>query len=184
MKFIPQSISDVILIKPSSYGDERGYFMETFRQDLFKEFLGEKVDFVQDNESHSFKGVLRGLHFQLPPFAQSKLIRVSQGDILDIAVDIRKSSPTFGKHVQIELTSKNKYQLFIPQGFAHGFIVLSDKATISYKVDNFYSLECERGIAFNDEDLGINWIFPSSDIKLANKDKTHPKLSDANDLFK
>lgn len=184
MKFLPQVISDVILLMPVIHGDNRGYFIETFRQDLLEKFLGYEVNFVQDNESKSSQGVLRGLHYQLPPFDQSKLVRVIHGSILDVAVDIRKSSPTFGKHVAVELTSENKCQLFVPSGFAHGFVVLSDKAIINYKVDNYYSNKCERGIAFNDEDLLIDWNYPLSEIKLSNKDKIHPKLSDAIDLFK
>ena len=184
MKFLPQVISDVILLKPVIHGDDRGYFMETFRQDLFEEFLGHEINFVQDNESKSSKGVLRGLHYQLPPFDQSKLIRVIHGSVLDVVVDIRQSSPTFGKHVAVELTSENKCQLFVPSGFAHGFVVLSDKAIITYKVDNYYSKKLDRGIAFNDEDLSIDWIYPLSEIKISNKDKLHPKLSDAIDLFK
>jgi len=184
LKFIPQIISDVILVEPITHADYRGYFMESFRQDLFNEFLTYDVNFVQDNESQSSKGVLRGLHYQLPPFAQSKLIRVIQGSILDVAVDIRRSSPTFGKYVGVELSSENKSQLFVPQGFAHGFVVLSDMATIAYKVDNYYSKECDRGIVFNDKDLAIDWICPSDDIKLSNKDKMHPNLASTNDLFK
>ena len=184
MKFIPQAISDIILLKPVIHGDDRGYFIETFRQDLLEEFLGYDVNFVQDNESKSSKGVLRGLHYQLPPFDQSKLVRVIYGSILDVAVDIRQSSPTFGKHVAVELTSENKCQLFVPSGFAHGFVVLSDTAIINYKVDNYYSKKCDRGIAFNDEDLLIDWTYPLGEIKLSNKDKLHPKLSDVIDLFK
>jgi len=139
MKFVPQPISDVILIEPTVHGDSRGYFMESFRHDLFEDGVGKQVNFVQDNESKSCKGVLRGLHYQLPPFAQAKLVRVIEGEVLDIAVDIRKSSATFGQYVAVELTSQNKHQLFVPSGFAHGFIVLSDAAVFSYKVDNYYS---------------------------------------------
>jgi len=135
MKFIPQSIPDVILLQPKVHGDDRGYFVETFRQDLFDQAIGHKVTFFQDNESKSAKGVLRGLHFQLPPHAQSKLVRVISGTVLDIAVDIRAGSPTLGHHVAVELSEENKYQLFIPRGFAHGFIVLSETATFAYKVD-------------------------------------------------
>ena len=131
MKFIPQSISDVILIEPSTYVDDRGYFAETYRQNLLDEAIGYKVNFVQDNESMSTKGVLRGLHYQLQPYSQAKLVRVIEGSVLDISVDIRKASPTFGQYVSIELTAQSKHQLFIPRGFAHGFVVLTDTATFS-----------------------------------------------------
>ena len=183
MKFISQSISDVILIEPDTHSDNRGYFVEIFRQDLFERAVGCKVNFVQDNESKSFKGVLRGLHYQLPPYTQAKLVRVIEGSVLDVAVDIRKSSPTFGQHVAVELTGKNKHQLFIPHGFAHGFVVLSDSATFSYKVDNYYAPKHDRGIAFNDSDLAIDWQLPFELLQLSDKDKTHPNLSDALDLF-
>ena len=183
MKFTIQSISGVILIEPTLYGDNRGYFIETHRQDLLEEALGYKVNFVQDNESKSSKGVLRGLHYQIPPYTQAKLVRAIEGSVLDIVVDIRKSSPTFGQHVAIELTAENKHQIFIPHGFAHGFIVLSDSATFSYKVDNYYSPEHERGIAFDDKNLAINWHIPLKDIELSNKDKSLPSLSDAIELF-
>ena len=183
MKFIIQSISGVILIEPTLYGDNRGYFSETHRQDLLEEALGYKVNFVQDNESKSSKGVLRGLHYQIPPYTQAKLVRANEGSVLDIVVDIRKSSPTFGQHVAIELMAENKHQIFIPPGFAHGFIVLSDSATFAYKVDNYYSPEHDRGIAFDDKNLAINWRMPQEDIELSNKDKAHPSLSDAIELF-
>ena len=183
MKFIPQSIEDVILIEPTIYGDDRGYFIEAFRQDLLEEAIGRKVYFVQDNESNSTKGVLRGLHYQLPPCAQAKLVRVTEGSVLDVAVDIRKSSPTFGQYVSIELTAQNKHQLFVPCGFAHGFVVLSDSATFDYKVDSYYAPEHERGIAFDDKDLNIDWQLPPEILKLSDKDKTHPTLEKTKDLF-
>lgn len=183
MNFIPQSIPEVMLIKPNLHGDDRGYFMETFRKDLFDKAVGRQVNFIQDNESKSIKGVLRGLHYQLPPYAQAKLVRVVEGCVLDVAVDIRKSSPTFGQHVAVELTSENKHQLFVPRGFAHGFAVLSDSATFAYKVDNHYAPEYDRGIAFNDKDLAIDWQLPLKDLQLSNKDKSHPILSEAKDLF-
>jgi len=183
MKFTIQPISGVILIEPTLYGDNRGYFIEIHRQDLLEEALGYKVNFVQDNDSKSSKGVLRGLHYQIPPYSQAKLVRVIEGSVLDIVVDIRKSSPTFGKHVAIVLTAENKHQIFIPHGFAHGFIVLSDSATFSYKVDNYYSPEHERGIVFDDKNLAINWRIPLKDIELSNKDKSLPSLSDAIELF-
>ena len=183
MKFAPQSIPDVILIKPTVHGDNRGYFIETFRQDLFEEAVGYKVNFVQDNESKSTKGVLRGLHYQLPPYTQAKLVRVIEGSVLDVAVDIRKSSPTFGQHVSVELTAQNKHQLFVPHGFAHGFIVLSDSATFAYKVGNYYAPEHDRGIAFDDEQLKIDWQLLAEELQLSDKDKTHPSLANAKDLF-
>ena len=183
MKFTPQSIPEVILIEPTVHGDERGYFVETFRQDLFEDTIGYKVNFVQDNESKSTKGVLRGLHYQLPPYTQAKLVRVIQGSVLDIAVDIRKSSPTFGHHVSVELTGENKHQLFIPHGFAHGFVVLSDSATFAYKVDNYYAPEHDRGIAFDDVKLAIDWQLALEELQLSDKDKTNLNLSDVLDLF-
>ena len=143
MKFVVQSIPDVILIEPKVYGDERGYFVETFRQDKFEQAIGYEVNFVQDNESKSSQGVLRGLHFQLPPYAQSKLVRVIEGKVQDVAVDLRQHSPTFGQHVATELSAQNKHELFIPRGFAHGFVVLSDTAIFVYKVDNYYEPECD-----------------------------------------
>lgn len=178
MKFIPQEIPEVVLIKPQIHGDNRGYFLESFRQDLLEKTLGYKVNFCQDNESKSTKGVLRGLHYQLPPFAQSKLVRVIQGEVLDVAVDLRENSPTFGKHVAIILNDENKKQLFIPQGFAHGFVVLSETAIFTYKVDNYYSPECDRGLAYDDPALGIDWLLPAEELKLSDKDKQQPKLAD------
>jgi len=173
MKFIPQSIPEVILINPKVHGDNRGYFSETFRQDLFEEAIGYKVNFIQDNESKSNKGVLRGLHYQLPPYAQAKLVRVIEGSVLDVAVDIRRSSPTYGQHVAVELTGDNKNQLFIPHGFAHGFVVLSDSATFAYKVDNYYSPKYDRGIAFDDQRLNINWILSDKSLIISAKDKSN-----------
>ena len=183
MRFIRQVIPEVVLIEPDVHGDSRGYFAEIFRQDLFEEALGHKVNFVQDNESKSTKGVLRGLHYQIPPYAQAKLVRVVDGAVLDVAVDIRKSSPTFGQHIVVELTSENKHQLFVPRGFAHGFVVLSDSATFAYKVDNYYALECDRGIAFNDSDLNIDWRLPLGVLQLSDKDRNNPTLVNAKDLF-
>jgi len=183
LKFIPLNIPDVILIKPEIHGDERGYFVETFRQDELDEAIGYHVDFIQDNESKSSKGVLRGLHFQLPPFSQSKLVRAIHGDVLDIAVDIRKGSPSFGQHVAVELTGENKYQLYIPHGFAHGFVVLSDYATFSYKVDNYYSPENDRGLAYDDIVLNIDWILPKEQLELSPKDLVQPKLAELDNIF-
>jgi len=183
LKLTPQSIKDVILIELTIHSDDRGYFVETFRQDLLEEVIGYKVNFVQDNESKSLKGVLRGLHYQLPPFTQAKLVRVIQGSVLDIVVDIRRSSPTYGQHVSLELTEQNKHQLFVPHGFAHGFVVLSDSATFAYKTDNYYAPEHDRGIAFDDKELKINWQLSAEELQLSNKDKTHPTLENTKDLF-
>jgi dTDP-4-dehydrorhamnose 3,5-epimerase len=179
MTFTRCEIPDVVLIEPKVHGDDRGYFVETFRADKFEEFLGFRVNFCQDNESKSSFGVLRGLHYQLPPFAQSKLVRVVKGRILDVAVDIRVGSPTFGKSVTVELDDGYKKQLFIPRGFAHGFVVLSDEATFAYKVDNYYSPECDSGIAFDDVDINIDWILSKSDLKLSQKDTKQPNISEA-----
>lgn len=182
MTFTRTAISDVILCEPLIHGDERGYFVETFRADKLEAFLGYKIHFLQDNESKSSYGVLRGLHYQLEPFAQTKLVRVISGTILDIAVDIRKSSPTFGLHVSIELSGENKKQMLIPKGFAHGFVVLSEEATVAYKVDNYYAPQCDRGIAYDDSSLGIDWIVPSEKLKISQKDTQHPSLKFA-ELF-
>ncbi len=183
MEFIPQSIPEVLLIKPKVFGDERGYFVETFRQDKFEAAVGHKVDFIQDNESKSTKGVLRGLHFQLPPFAQSKLVRVIEGAVLDIAVDIRQGSPTFGQYITAELSADNKHQMFVPRGFAHGFVVLTDTTIFAYKVDNYYSPECDRGLAYNDSQLNIDWQLPKSLLKLSEKDQKQPGLVDLESGF-
>ena len=178
MKFIKTEIPEVVIIEPKVFGDDRGYFMETFRQDLFEKNV-RKINFIQDNESKSKRGVLRGLHYQLPPFAQSKLVRVIKGKVLDVAVDIRKKSPTFGKYVAVELSEENKRELFIPRGFAHGFLVLSEEAIFTYKVDNYYAPEYDRGIKFDDPDININWDFPKEEILISNKDKKAPFLKDA-----
>jgi dTDP-4-dehydrorhamnose 3,5-epimerase len=183
LKLTPQSIKDVILIEPTIYGDDRGYFVETFRQDLLEEAIGCKINFVQDNESKSIKGVLRGLHYQLPPYTQAKLVRVIEGNVLDVAVDIRKSSSTFGHYVSKELSEQNKHQLFIPHGFAHGFVVLSDSATFAYKVDNYYAPEHDRGIAFDDGQLKIDWQLSAEEFQLSDKDRAHPFLANAKYLF-
>lgn len=178
MKFTRLKIPDVILCEPQVFGDDRGHFAETFRQDKLNAFLGFKINFCQDNESKSSMGVLRGLHYQLAPHAQTKLVRVIQGSVLDVALDIRKSSPTFGQHVAVELTAENKKQLLVPRGFAHGFVVLSKEATFAYKVDNYYAPECDRGIAFNDKSLGIDWKINSDILKLADKDLKNPLFND------
>ncbi len=183
MTFTRTAIPDVVIIEPKVHGDSRGYFVETFRQDKLEEFLGYKINFTQDNESKSSKGVLRGLHYQLPPFAQTKLVRVIQGRVLDVAVDIRKNSPTFGQYVATLLSSENKKQLLVPRGFAHGFVVLEDDTIFAYKVDNYYSPECDRGIAFDDESLNIDWILDHNELNLSLKDTKQPKLNETNDLF-
>ena len=177
MKFKRAEIPDIIIIEPHSYKDERGYFFESFRYDKLNEFLGFEVNFCQENESKSTYGVLRGLHYQDPPYAQTKLVRVIQGKVLDVAVDIRKESPTFGKHVSIELSEKNKKQLLIPKGFAHGFVVLSETAIFFYKTDNYFSKEFDRGIAFDDPFLGINWVIKKG-IKTSKKDDNNPLFNE------
>jgi len=179
MNFRRLDIPDVILCEPQVFGDSRGYFSETFRQDKLDAFLGFQVPFCQDNESKSTFGVLRGLHYQLAPHAQTKLVRVIQGSVLDVAVDIRIGSPTFGQHVAVELSAENKKQLLVPRGFAHGFMVLSEQATFGYKVDNYYSPECDRGIAFDDPAIGIDWKLDSNQIQLSIKDTKQPLLEDA-----
>ncbi|WP_321470577.1 dTDP-4-dehydrorhamnose 3,5-epimerase [Halarcobacter sp.] len=183
MNFIRTEIPDVVICEPKVFGDHRGYFVETFREDKLEEFLGFKIDFCQDNESKSSYGVLRGLHYQLAPHAQTKLVRVISGKVLDVAVDIREGSPTFGKYVTVELSSENKRQLLVPRGFAHGFVVLSEEATFAYKVDSYYSPECDRGIAFDDKDINIDWQIPHDKLSLSEKDTKQPKFNETNDLF-
>ena len=183
MKFTRTEIEDVIIIEPKVHGDNRGYFLESYRQDKLEEFLGYHVEFCQDNESKSMKGVLRGLHYQLPPYAQTKLVRVIQGRVLDIAVDIRKDSPTFGKHVGVELSADNKKQLFVPRGFAHGFVVLEEDTIFAYKVDSYYSPKCDRGMAFDDPTLNIDWLLPEPELVLSEKDRRQPKLAEVLELF-
>ena len=183
MKFTRTSIPDIFLIEPKVFGDDRGYFVETFKSELFEQETGIKTTFIQDNESRSSYGVFRGLHYQLPPYAQSKLVRVIEGKVLDVAVDIRKGSPTFGQQLSIELSAENKHQLFVPRGFAHGFVVLSETAIFSYKVDNYYSPQCDRGIRFNDPQLNIDWIIDAQKLQLSEKDKVQPLFKEVTDLF-
>ena len=178
MNFRRLEIPDVVLCEPNIFGDDRGYFTETYRQDKLNEFLGYPIHFCQDNESSSYYGVLRGLHYQLPPYAQTKLVRVLKGSVLDVAVDIRKGSPTFGQHVAVELSGENKKQLLIPRGFAHGFAVLSEEALFVYKVDNYYNGEWDRGIVYNDPALGINWKLPENKVECSVKDSRLPLLKD------
>ena len=182
MKYIKTDIPGVLLVEPKVFKDSRGFFMETFHQNKYAE-AGIDHAFIQDNFSHSAQGTLRGLHYQLSPYTQAKLVRVIEGSVLDVTVDIREYSPTFGQHVTVELTGKNKHQLFVPHGFAHGFVVLSDSATFAYKVDNYYVPELERGIAFNDSKLNIDWKLAVDELHLSDRDKTHPDLSDVLELF-
>jgi len=170
MKFIKTKIPDVIVCEPKIFGDDRGYFVETFRQEMLEKFLGSNINFCQDNESKSSYGVLRGLHYQLKPYAQTKLVRVISGEVLDVAVDMRIDSLTFGQHVSIKLSGENKKQLFVPKGFAHGYAVLSEEAIFAYKVDEYYSPIHERGIAFNDKTLKIDWEIPLEKTRLSSKD--------------
>jgi dTDP-4-dehydrorhamnose 3,5-epimerase len=170
MKVTPLSIPDVLLIEPQVFGDDRGFFFESFNQERFEKAIGQKINFVQDNHSKSVKGVLRGLHYQLPPKAQGKLVRVTQGEVFDVVVDLRQSSPTFGKWTGEILSSSNKKQMWIPEGFAHGFLTLSDTAEFLYKTTEFYSKEYERAISWNDETIGIKW--PMNDISLSLKDES------------
>jgi dTDP-4-dehydrorhamnose 3,5-epimerase len=179
MKISKTKLEGVFIIEPKVFGDDRGYFSETFRQDIFEDVIGHKVNFLQDNESKSSYGVLRGLHYQLPPFSQSKLVRVIEGSVLDVAVDIRKGSPTYGEYFALELSAENKKQLFVPRGFAHGFLVTSPSAIFSYKVDNYYTPEYDRGVLYNDSTIGINWGIDIDKLLLSEKDKNQPKFVDA-----
>jgi len=175
MNYIKTEIPDVCILEPKVFNDARGYFMETFKKEDFESHFG-KINFIQDNESKSSFGVLRGLHFQKGEFAQAKLVRVITGKVWDVAVDIRKGSPTFGKHVAVELSEENKLQFFIPKGFAHGFLVLSEEVIFSYKVDNVYSPQNEAAILYNDPELNIEWPIDSSQIIISEKDKNAPLL--------
>lgn len=182
MKVIKTDIEDVIIIEPEVFGDARGYFFESYSQKKFNEQVRD-IKFVQDNESKSKYGVLRGLHFQKGRYAQSKLVRVVKGRVLDVAVDIRKGSPTFGRYVAVELSEDNHRQLFVPRGFAHGFSVLSEEAIFQYKCDNLYAPHAEGAIAWNDPEIGIEWRLPKEDILLSVKDSDHPMLKDSEYLF-
>lgn len=179
---IETTLPGIVIIEPKVFGDDRGYFVESYSQREFDEKV-RPVRFVQDNESKSRYGVVRGLHFQKGRYAQSKLVRVVEGRVLDVAVDIRRGSPTFGRHVAVELTSENKRQLFIPRGFAHGFSVLSETAIFQYKCDNLYAPESEGSVLWNDPDLAIDWKIPEGDVVLSPKDKLHPVLAEAPELF-
>ena len=182
MEVIKTAIEGVVIIEPRIFKDARGYFFESFSQREFDEKV-KPVRFVQDNESMSSYGVMRGLHFQRPPFTQSKLVRVIKGAVLDVAVDIRKNSPTYGKHVAVELTEDNHRQFFVPRGFAHGFAVLSDGAIFQYKCDNFYAPQADGGISILDGDLGIDWHIPMDKAILSEKDTKHPLLKDFDSPF-
>ena len=182
MEIIKTDIEGVIIIKPQIFKDSRGYFFESFSQREFNEKV-TPIQFVQDNESCSSYGVMRGLHFQKPPYSQSKLVRCVKGSVLDVAVDIRKGSPTYGKHVAVELSAENHLQFFIPKGFAHGYAVLSKEAIFQYKCDEFYTPKSEGGIQLMDESLGINWPISADDAILSDKDKKYPKLSEITSDF-
>lgn len=177
MNIIETSLPGVLIIEPKVFGDSRGYFFESWNQAVF-EAAGITNKWVQDNESKSCFGVLRGLHYQAAPYTQAKIVRVIAGAVLDVAVDIRKGSPTYGKHVAVELSAENKRQLYIPRGFAHGFAVLSEEAVFSYKCDNVYMPPSERGILFNDPDLAIDWRIPFEKLLLSDKDQKHPAFAD------
>lgn len=182
MEVIKTDIEEVVIIEPRIFKDARGYFFESYSKKEFDEKVA-KVDFVQDNESMSTKGVMRGLHFQAPPYTQSKLVRCVKGRVLDVAVDIRKGSPTYGQHVAVELSEDNHRQFFVPRGFAHGFAVLSEVAIFQYKCDNYYHPEADGGISIADNSLGIDWKIDSADAILSEKDMNHPLLKDFNSPF-
>ena len=182
MKVIKTAIEGPVIIEPKVFGDSRGYFFESFSQRDFQAQV-QNINFVQDNESMSVYGVMRGLHFQRPPYAQSKLVRCVKGKVLDVVVDIRKGSPTYGQHVAVELSEENHRQMFIPRGFAHGFAVLSETAVFQYKCDNFYAPEADGGISIQDDSLGIEWGIPAEDVVLSGKDMNHPLLKDFDSPF-
>lgn len=179
MNFIETKLSGCFILEPTVFNDERGYFLESFNKERFNKGIGKTIHFVQDNQSFSIKGVIRAMHYQVGGHAQAKLVRVLSGRVLDVAVDLRKESPTFGKHVAVELSNENKKQLFIPRGFGHGFAVLSDTAEFFYKCDNYYNKEAEGGIVYNDSTLNIDWKLPVLDIKVSEKDLVLPTLEKA-----
>lgn len=182
MEFIKTDMPGMFIIEPKIFGDDRGYFFESFNQKEFERHIG-KIDFVQDNESKSSKGVLRGLHFQKPPFTQSKLLRCIEGEVLDVAVDLRKDSSSYKQYISIKLSGENKRQVFIPKGFAHGFLVLSESATIAYKVDQYFAPDSDSGIAWDDEDINVDWRMNCEDVLLSFKDKALKPLSDIENPF-
>ena len=183
MEVLKTAIEGLLIIEPTVFGDSRGYFFESYNKQRFNEATGLDIDFVQDNQSKSCYGVLRGLHFQKPPYAQSKLVRCVRGKVLDVAVDIRKGSPTYGQHVAVELTEDNHRQFFVPRGFAHGFAVLSEIAIFQYKCDNFYAPQADGGISIKDDTLGIDWQIPMEKAILSDKDLKHFCLKDFDSPF-
>ena len=183
MKFIETKLKGCFIISPKIIKDERGYFMESFNEKTFQEGIGQKLTFVQDNQSFSTKGVLRGLHYQRGEHAQAKLVRVLQGEVLDVAVDLRPDSKTYGQYESVVLSAENQLQFFMPRGFAHGFLVLSETATFFYKCDNLYNKESEAGLIYNDETLNINWNFPFKDLIISDKDLVLPTLQNCNKVW-
>ena len=183
MNFIATKLEGCYIIEPKIILDERGYFMESFNENTFQKGVNQQVHFVQDNQSFSSKGVLRGLHYQTGEHAQAKLVRVLQGEVLDVAVDIRPNSPTFGQYEAVLLSGENQIQFFIPKGFAHGFLVLSNTATFFYKCDNFYNKESEGGISYNDQTINIDWDFPTENLIVSEKDKVLPNLENAKKVW-
>lgn len=183
MTFIETKLKGCFILEPKIIEDERGYFMESFNEKIFQEGIGQKVTFVQDNQSFSTRGVLRGLHYQCGEHAQAKLVRVLQGEVLDVAVDLRPESDTYGQYEAILLSGENQIQFFMPRGFAHGFLVLSETATFFYKCDNFYNKESEGGLAYNDKTVDINWNFPIQDMIISDKDKVLPILQNAKKVW-
>lgn len=183
MNFIPTKLEGCFIIEPKIFQDERGYFMESFNQKTFQNGIGQEINFVQDNQSFSSKGVLRGLHYQTGEHSQAKLVRVLTGAVLDVAIDIRPNSKTFGQYVSVELSEENQMQFFVPRGFAHGFLVLSHTATFFYKCDNFYNKESDAGIIYNDKTINIDWNFPDSNLIISDKDKIQPTLELARKIW-
>jgi dTDP-4-dehydrorhamnose 3,5-epimerase len=183
MNFLPTKLEGCFIIEPKIFNDERGYFMESFNENTFQKGIGKQVHFVQDNQSFSSKGVLRGLHYQTEVHAQAKLVRVLQGEVLDVAVDLRPDSKTFGEHVSVLLSGENQTQFFVPRGFAHGFLVLSETATFFYKCDNFYNKESEGGIHYNDPSLNIDWKFPKETLLISVKDLILPTFENAKKVW-
>ena len=183
MNFTPTKLDGCFVIEPKIFNDERGYFLESFNENTFQNGIGQQVHFVQDNQSFSTKGVLRGLHYQTGDHAQAKLVRVLQGEVLDVAVDIRPNSKTFGDHISVLLSAEKQNQFFISRGFAHGFLVLSETATFFYKCDNFYNKESEGGIIYNDNSLKIDWQFPLNELIISEKDATLPTIENAKKVW-
>ena len=183
MNFIPTKLEGCFIIEPKVIQDDRGYFMESFNKKTFENGIGQEINFIQDNQSFSSKGVLRGLHYQVGDHAQAKLVRVLSGEVLDVAVDIRPNSETFGQYVAAYLSAENQTQFFVPRGFAHGFLVLSDTATFFYKCDNFYNKESEAGLSYNDKTINIDWNFPEDKLIISEKDKIQPTLELARKIW-